>query len=125
MADSLNAKELKAFLERFDAVAAELARSARELVLDVFPDAMETAERKEIGSGSIEGTRGWCSLCRSSGLNFGIAEGATMSDPDGLIGGAGKRHRHHPVVDVVELSNPALRGLLERTLESRRSVTGS
>jgi len=40
MADSLNAKELKAFLEGLDPVAAELARSARELVLDVFPGAI-------------------------------------------------------------------------------------
>ena len=122
MADKLDAKELRSFLEGFDPVARELAMAVRGLVLDVFPDAIETAEGKEIGYGFDRGYKGlvFALSLKKGGLNIGVAEGASLEDPDNLLRGTGKRHRHVPVVNTSDLSNPALRRLLERALESRR-----
>jgi len=122
MADKLDAKELRSFLEGFDPVARELVMAVRGLVLDVFPDAIETAEGKEIGYGFDRGYKGlvFALSLKKGGLNIGVAEGASLEDPDNLLRGTGKRHRHVPVVNTSDLSNPALRRLLERALESRR-----
>ncbi len=128
MSDRLSAKELKSFRERFDPVAVELAGAARDLVFQVFPDAMETAEGEEIGYGFDQGYKGFVlalSLKKKGSLNIGIAEGASTADPDGLLKGPGKRHRHVALMKASDLSNPALRRLLGRALEGRRSESGS
>jgi len=122
----LEARELRAFLERFDPVAGQLAVAARDLILDVFPDAIETAEGKEIGFGFDRGYKGlvFALSMKRSGINLGVAGGAGLADPDGLLKGTGKVHRHVPVLDVAALSDPALRRLLGRALAVRRAEFG-
>lgn len=118
----LEALELRAFLERFDPVAGQLAVAARDLIFDVFPDAMEAPEGKEIGFGFDRGYKGlvFALSLKRGGVNLGVAGGASLADRDGLLKGTGKVHRHVPVSDVSALSNPALRRLLERALAERR-----
>jgi hypothetical protein len=122
MAERLKKQELDTFLEGFDPAAAQLAKATRALILDVFPDAIEVAEGKEIGYGFDRGYRGlvFAISLKKGGINLGIADGASVADPDGLLRGEGKRHRHVPVTDGEILEQPALRELLRHTLLRRR-----
>jgi hypothetical protein len=123
MAERLKKQELDKFLEGFDPAAAQLAKMARALILDVFPDAIEVAEGKEIGYGFDRGYKGlvFAISLKKGGINLGIADAASMADPDGLLRGEGKRHRHVPVCDGAALERPALRELLKDALLRRRA----
>jgi Domain of unknown function (DU1801). len=123
MAERLKNQELDTFLEVFDPAAAQLAKVARALILEVFPDAIEVAEGKEIGYGFDRGYKGlvFAISLKKGGINLGIADGASMADPDDLLRGEGKRHRHVPVSDDAALERPALRQLLKAALLRRRA----
>lgn len=123
MAERLSDQELDGFLLGFDPAAAGLAKSARALILGVFPAAIETAEGKEIGYGFDRGYKGlvFAISLKKGGINLGIADGASMPDPDALLRGEGKRHRHVPVSDSAALERPGLRELLKDALARRQS----
>jgi len=52
-----------------------------------------------------------------AGVNLGLARGAELPDPTGLLTGAGKRARHVKITDVKEVEMPELRALLEVAVE--------
>ena len=123
MAERLKKQELDTFLEGFDPAAAQLAKAARRLILEVFPDAIEMAEGKEIGYGFDRGYKGlvFAISLKKGGINLGIADGASMPDPDGLLRGEGKRHRHVSITDGEALERHALRELLKDAVLRRRA----
>jgi hypothetical protein len=86
--------QLHAFLSDRDDTVRTLALASRDLVLEVFPNAVETAEGNELGYGFDTGYRGLVftiSLNRS-GVNLGGYGGASLGDPGGLLAGTGKVH---------------------------------
>jgi hypothetical protein len=113
---------LDAFLSGRDDLVRELALASRDLVLEVFPDAIETAEGNELGYGFDSGYRGLVftiSLVRA-GVNLGVFGGASLPDPAGLMEGTGKVHRHVKIRNRAAL-NDDLRDLLSRALAIRRA----
>src|SRR5215475_12949723 len=122
MAERLTKQELDQFLEGFDPAAAQLAKTARGLILDVFPDAIETAEGKEIGYGFDRGYKGlvFAISLKKNGINLGVAGGATLDDPAHLLSGSGKVHRHVEILEPSALKNTALLDLMRRALAERR-----
>jgi hypothetical protein len=91
-------------------------------VLEIFPDAIETAEGNELGYGFDSGYQGLVftiSLVRV-GVNLGVFGGASLADPAGLLEGTGKVHRHVKIRDTSAL-NDDLRELLGRALDRRRA----
>src|SRR4051794_32711796 len=58
MEDRLTRQALASFLDRFSPTAQALAERARNRLLDIFPDALETAEGKELGYGFDRGYKG-------------------------------------------------------------------
>jgi hypothetical protein len=119
----LTADELAKFLAPFSAQARSLASASREVVLKVFPDAIETAEGKELGYGFDRGYKGlvFAISMKKNGVNVGVTRGATLDDPACLLRGTGKVHRHVDVLDAAALSDPALTHLLSRALALKRS----
>ena len=55
------------------------------------------------------------------GVNLGVAHGATLPDPDGLMSGAGKVHRHVELRSADAAGDPALHRLMESALVRHRS----
>lgn len=119
---SLPDDQVDAFLSGRDDAVRALALASRSLVLEVFPDAIETAEGNELGYGFDSGYRGLVftiSLVKA-GVNLGVFGGASLADPAGLMEGTGKVHRHVKIRSRAALNND-LRDLLSTALDLRRA----
>jgi hypothetical protein len=106
----------------------KLALAAREFVLRVIPKATEIVDTKSkvIGFGFGAGYKDMiCSLMPAkTWVTLGIAWGAELPDPQGLMEGAGKVHRHVKLKNESDLKAPALEALLRASLarwESNRT----
>ncbi|ALG07860.1 DUF1801 domain-containing protein [Kibdelosporangium phytohabitans] len=96
-----------------------LTRQVHELLLELFPDAVLTADDENIGYGTTTGYKGLkFTVAPFSGyVRLGIAGGAALDDPANLMQGTGKVHRHLKVRSAGQLADPALRDLLAAALE--------
>jgi hypothetical protein len=105
---------LKAILDRGGPLTVEL----HELLLELFPDAVLTADQENIGYGTTTGYKGLkFTVAPFAGyVRLGIAGGASLPDPGGLMQGTGKVHRHIKIRSAEELANPALLALLKAAL---------
>lgn len=101
------------------ATARRLIAISRELV----PDALETCEDGDIGIGDGPGYAGLVFVITplDDRVRLGIARGAHLDDPAGLMRGRGKVHRHVPVADPAAADDPALRELMSRAAAARLS----
>ena len=116
----LSAEQVDDFLTGRDGAVRSLALASRDLVLEIFPDAVETAEGNEFGYGFDSGYKGLVftiSLVRE-GVNLGVFGGASLDDPTGLLEGTGKVHRHVKIRTEADLSTD-LRELLSRAFAKR------
>ena len=122
MAALLDSKTLESFLGGFTPEARSLALATRKVVCEVFPEAIETAEGKEIGYGFDRGYKGlvFAISLKKNGINLGVAGGATLDDPAHLLSGSGKVHRHVEILEPSALKNTALLDLMRRALAERR-----
>ena len=57
-------------------------------------------------------------------VNLGFYYGAELPDPEGLLEGTGKKLRHIKIRGKDEISQPALRQLLQVSLEERKTALG-
>ena len=109
--------EVEAFLASYSPDVRELASKARDLILDVIPDAIEQLDPSAnlIGYGYDRTYKGLiCGITlHKAHVNLMFARGATLPDPAGLLAGTGKRARHVKLQQPNDLQNPALRTLLE------------
>lgn len=60
----------------------------------------------------------------SDHVNLGFYYGAQLPDPEGLLEGTGKKLRHIKVRDVEEVDGPAIRHMLQLSLEERKESLG-
>jgi hypothetical protein len=92
-------------LSRYEPKTADMARTARRLLLDALPGVGEEADPAAgvIGYGYEPGYKGLiCTLILSKkGVKLGFYRGAQLPDPHQLLQGAGKVHRY------VEIGAPA------------------
>jgi hypothetical protein len=62
----------------------------------------------------------------AKGVNIGIAGGAMMSDPDGLLEGAGKGWRHVKIRAMSDLDRPGVRALVRTAVaDAERPESGA
>ena len=91
-------KEFDDLLSSYPANVQEVARGLRELILDTVPDANEMvdAPARVVGYGYGAGYKGMiCTIILSKKeVKLGIVGGAALPDPNGLMEGAGKKHRY-------------------------------
>ncbi|GAA3113324.1 hypothetical protein GCM10010449_39440 [Streptomyces rectiviolaceus] len=97
---------------------AELGRGACELALDRFPDAVITVDGNDIGFGTGSGYKGlvFTVAPAKAHVTLGIAGGARLPDPAGLMEGSGKLHRHVKIRRPDDLRRPELRDLMDAAL---------
>jgi hypothetical protein len=105
---------LKAILDRGGPLTVEL----HGLLLELFPEAVLTADQENIGYGTSTGYKGLkFTVAPFTGyVRLGIAGGASLPDPAGLMQGTGKVHRHIKIRSAGELANPDLLALLKAAL---------
>jgi hypothetical protein len=109
----------------------KLALATRAFVFRVIPKAMEQVDSKSkvIGFGFGTGYKDMiCSLMPAkTWVTLGIGWGAELPDPQNLIEGTGKVHRHVKLKTESDLKVPALEALLKagvaRWETKRRAAT--
>jgi hypothetical protein len=125
--DMQNSDDVETFLASYPADVGELARAARSLIEKMIPGAEEYLDRsaKVIGYGFGPGYKSMvCTLILSrTGVKLGIAYGASMPDPKGLLRGAGKVHRHIAFQSLADLKQPGVKALLKAALAGWKERT--
>jgi hypothetical protein len=127
MADRLTDEQVDSVLGAAGRAVSATARALRATLLEIFPDAIETAEGGELGLGFDRGYAGLVfTVSPQRGyVNLGVARGASLDDPAGLMEGRGRVHRHVKIRDADQLDDVALGDLLGRALAARRVETGT
>ena len=116
-------------LEPYPPEVRKLALATRAFVLKVIPNAIEQVDSKSkvIGFGFGTGYKDMiCSLMPAKGwVTLGIGWGVELPDPEKLLEGAGKVHRHVKVRSEADLKCPALAVLIKDGIahwETKRRV---
>jgi hypothetical protein len=110
-----------------------LARETRELILDLMgDDAQESIDTSGpyafYGYAPLDsqglardkpGYRGLvCSVILSkTGVKLGLSHGATLEDPDQLLEGAGKVHKHIPLKSSADLKKPPVQAIVKAAIK--------
>jgi hypothetical protein len=98
--------------------ARHLAEQARTLIQSVYPGVVEVPWPKQrvigYGVGPKKMSEHFCYISVSKNhINLGFMYGAELPDPEGLLEGEGKLLRHVRITQPEQLSNPALRKLVQ------------
>ena len=112
--------DVERVLEACDPPVREVARRACDAVLAIFPGAVMTVDAPNprfgatIGFGTTTGYRGlrFTITPQRRHVTLGIAHGAGLPDPGGLMEGTGRVHRHVKLREPEDLDRPELRELL-------------
>jgi hypothetical protein len=93
-----------------------IAKATRTFMLELLPKVQETVDSKGpyIQYSYGPGYKGVVSYITVSqkGVKLGVARGASLPDPRGLLKGAGKAHRHVVIDTPSDLETPGLRQLV-------------
>lgn len=110
-------------LARFDPPIQEIAQKLHEHLIQLIPGSVETVDDENIGLGFGKGYKGLVFVItpRPGYVMLGIANGASLSDPDGLLQGKGKVHRHVKFYSLADIENPAVERLLQTAVDAARS----
>ena len=126
----MTSEDAVAFDRTLDAgapVVADAARALRLVVLEAFPDAVETFDRADgllaIGTGRSMRDFSFAIIPHKAHVNLQLADGATLPNPDGHIEGTGKRVRHIKVRSVEDARSPCVRAAIaaQLTVRTRRA----
>ena len=116
--------ELERLLANYTPNVRDLAMRARELILEIQPDAIEKVWPgwKVVGYGTgptmKEMVLGVAPL--KERLRIGFTNGVALPDPEGLLGGEGKGHRALKVATREALESPAVQRLLRAAFSGVR-----
>ena len=96
----------------------DLATGTRALIRSVMSDVVEVPWLRQrvvgYGIGPRKMSEHFCYVAvHNDHVNLGFNYGAELPDPEGLLQGPGKLLRHTRINTLEDLSNPALRRLLE------------
>jgi len=99
----------------------ELVQAARELILEVMPNAIEQVDPSAnlIGYGTDRTDKGLiCGIVvHKTFINLMLARGAELPDPDRLLWGTDKNARHIRIQFVEDLYFPGVSHLLESAFD--------
>jgi hypothetical protein len=113
------------YLEASVPAIAETARALRVVVLEVFPDAVETFDPADgllaFGTGRSMRDFAFAIIPHKAHVNLQLANGADLPNPDGRIEGTGKRVRHVKVRSVEDARAPWVRAAIAAQLAYRAS----
>jgi hypothetical protein len=118
------------FDEAFGASSPEvqaIARSLREIIIEIYPDVVEVPWPKQkivgYGVGPKKMSEHFCYIgAQSNRINLGFFHGAGLSDPEGLIEGTGKKLRHVKVIDIEQAEQASIRELIQLSIQERKTA---
>jgi hypothetical protein len=117
--------EVDELLARYPTPVQEIAAAARAKLKSILPDIQESADlpARLVGYGYGPGYKNAvCNLILSQKeVKLGIVYGASLRDPQKLMTGAGKVHRHVPLRSPADVSRPGVTALLQAALEAQRA----
>jgi hypothetical protein len=118
--------DLETFLSPYDEHIRSIVMKARALLLEMIPGAIETQDGGDIGYGYDRGYTGLICVITpyQRYVNLGLFDGARLADPQGLLEGRGRRHRHVKIHDEAELDNPALHELIREAVRRKGMRAG-
>ena len=107
----------------------EIAGRLRALISEAYPEVVEVPWPKQkiigYGVGPRKMSEHFCYIgAYSAHVNLGFYYGADLPDPQGLLEGTGKNLRHIKVMNSEEVDQPALRDILQASLEERKETLG-
>jgi hypothetical protein len=107
----------------------EIAQRLRKLIIDIYPEVVEVPWPKQriigYGVGPKKMSEHFCYIgAHSEHVNLGFYYGADLSDPEELLKGTGKKLRHIKVRTVEDVDRPAIRHMVQISLEERKNVLG-
>ncbi|MCU7731161.1 DUF1801 domain-containing protein [Actinoplanes sp. KI2] len=113
--------EVKRLLATRDQHIAELTEQLCELILQLYPEATVTVDGGDIGFGAGTGYRGLVFVVspHSRHVTLGLAHGAELPDPAGLLDGSGRVHRHVKLRSANDLQRTELHELMAAALRRR------
>ncbi len=110
------------FLKGYPPPVREIAVKARELILSVLPDATEKVypgwKVIQYGAGADMKSVFAAISPQRERVNLGLANGADLPDPDGLLEGDGKAIRHVKLTSPQAAGAPAVRELVRGALQA-------
>jgi len=88
------------------------------LVRELYPDAVISVNGNFTGYGSTTGYKGLVFVVspHKAHVTLGLASGASLPDPAGLMEGSGRVHRHVKIRTDTDLDRPELRELMRTAL---------
>ena len=104
-----------------------ITRSLRRLILEIHPEAIEVVRLGDgaasFGVGPKKMSEAHTYIMPRAGyVNLGFYHGVSLTDPEGLLEGTGKRLRHVKVYSLNDIERPELRRLLEAALANRKKA---
>ncbi len=112
------------YLEASAPAVAETARALRLVVLEGFPDGVETFDSADgllaIGTGRSMRGFSFAIIPHKAHVNLQLADGVDLPNPDGRIEGTGKRVCHVKVRSVEDARAPWVRAAIAAQLSYRR-----
>jgi hypothetical protein len=113
------------FLKGYTPQVREIAVKARETILTVYPQATEKVYPgwKVIQYGAGEGMANVFAVISpmKERINLGLANGASLPDPEGLLEGTGKGIRHIKLTSAEAATAPAVRELVAGALKATKN----
>jgi hypothetical protein len=109
--------DVAAYLSEYPDAVCATATALRKIIKKTLPGANEMLDRAGhvVGYGFGAGYKELiCTIILSkTGVKLGIVNGATLTDPKGLLEGAGKRHKYVVLSSPSDVSKPGLAPLLQ------------
>ena len=92
----------------------DLAGTVCALILELYPDAVVTVDGGDIGFGATTGYTGLVFTVSPHGkhVTLGLAGGAGLPDPAGILEGRGRVHRHIKLREPADLDRSEVRDLM-------------
>lgn len=113
--------DIEAFLSSREPEIAGLARHVSEVIIALLPGATISIDEQNIGFGRGTGYKGliFTVAPHRAHVTLGVAGGASLPDPDGLLEGSGKVHRHVKLRSLADVDRPELRKLMESAIAAK------
>ena len=113
------------YVSTYSAEVQRIARQVRSIVMSVLPNATETfnPSAKLVGYGFGTGYKDTiCAIILSKGgVKLGIARATELPDPEHLLAGAGKVHKHIAFAPDKAADTTAVRAILKSALSAWKS----
>ncbi|HUI84844.1 MAG TPA: DUF1801 domain-containing protein [Candidatus Binatia bacterium] len=113
-------REVASFISAHAPEVRDLTLAARSFVLRMIPDVSEQVDVKARIIGYGYGPKYADMVCMlmptKAGVNLGIAYAMELPDPDGLLEGTGRLHRHVKLRSKADLEDAALKSLMRAAI---------